>query len=818
MIGKIAIANMKYHRSKNILTGIAIFLTTLLLFIVPTVGYDLISGQHAVINELYPTWHALYRDVSEDTAQRLAAHHLISRWGLRSDVGYMAVEDADIAMIYMDEAGLELYHLELAEGTLPHAENEIVVSKGILEELSQTGEIGDTITVPYQVNRDGGLDYAQEKEFVVSGLLDDTEINKEQRSYSAFVSKTFLENEIPKDQIRYRFLFRIQTADSATTDEIEEAIISLAEQFGISEQSVKTNKDYLSANYVDPAYLPAIVMIMLIIVAAGMITIYSIYYVSMGDRIQEYGKLKAIGATKGQLKRIVLLEGFSVAAIAIPLGLLVGSLSVKYVFLGMFALYQDENAMISILQQLILDGKLQLYHVWIYLLAALVALTTVFFSLLRPMKIASKVSEIEAMRYQDGLAAKKGKKTKKGYTDLTVGRLAGIYLAGNKKKSAITICSMAATGLFFMVVATVLSCADPTEAAKNSIHAQYQISPVIEFLNKEHPELEWAAVQKDNPLTEELKQQILQMDGITDVETYTGTFVTSDAFDGEREWLAGVPESGKEQLEAGIIEGNTTYEELKSGDKVVVDKNLLHWWPKLQVGDVLDVTVEDGDGAHERKLEIAAIGRYPLSFTNYSYLIMAQEGLAAFSDHNLNFYYHIHAEKPYDAEVEAQLKEIAETSGRMRLRVWKDVYEEYQSGMALTSGVCYAFIGILGMICIMNMINTMIHSVHVRKKELGMLQAVGMSDGQLRQMLQIEGLFYTLGTLLIAVGGGSLAGYPVFLWARDNAIFNISNYHYPVQAAIVVIVVLLCVQSILTVILQRATKKESLIDRIRFSE
>ena len=65
---------------------------------------------------------------------------------------------------------------------------------------------------------------------------------------------------------------------------------------------------------------------MLIIVAAGIITIYSIYYVSMGDRVQEYGKIKAIGATKGQLKRIVLLEGFPVAGVAAPLGLAAASL------------------------------------------------------------------------------------------------------------------------------------------------------------------------------------------------------------------------------------------------------------------------------------------------------------------------------------------------------------------------------------------------------------------------------------------------------------------------------------------------------------
>lgn len=72
MVFKIALSNMKYHKSKNILTGIAIFLTTLLLFLVPTMGMDLVNGQKAAVNELYPTWHALFRNVSEDTATKLS--------------------------------------------------------------------------------------------------------------------------------------------------------------------------------------------------------------------------------------------------------------------------------------------------------------------------------------------------------------------------------------------------------------------------------------------------------------------------------------------------------------------------------------------------------------------------------------------------------------------------------------------------------------------------------------------------------------------------------------------------------------------------
>ena len=813
MVAKIALSNMKYHKSKNILTGIAIFLTTLLLFLVPTRGMDLINSQKAAVNELYPTWHALFRNVSEDTVKKLTSHHLVEGYGLRSDLGYMAADEVKIAMMYMDAPAIEMYKLELLEGRLPETENEIVVSRGILEALSLSGGIGDTVTIPYQVYRNGGLDFIQKKDFVICGFLPDTETNKEQKSYTSLVSKALLKEEILSEQIGYRFLFQINTENANDTEKMEVSIKQLAEQFGISEQDYRINEDYLWANYVDPSFIPIMVVIMLIIIMAGIITIYSIYYISMGERVQEFGKIKAIGATTGQLRRIVLLEGFLVAAIAVPLGLLLGTLSAKYVFLCIFKLYQNENMLMSSIQGLIQSGEVQLIVWWIYLLAIGVAMLTVFLSLLRPMSIAAKVSEIEAMRYEGEQTTKK---RRKGYCDITVIRLAMIHLAGNKKKSMMTICSMAITGLFFMVVATVLSCANPREAADNSIMGEYQISPVIESDNKEHPELAWSQVQKNNPLTEELKEEILQIDGVNSVECYPGNYAKADAFDGEREGILGVPESGKELLQNGIIEGNITYEELKGGDKVIIDKNLLHWYPDLKIGDIMDVVIEDGDEKSHKQLEIAAIGDYELGFTSYHYLIMAEEGLRTFSHNNLNMYYRIFADKKYDAEVENELKSIVNINGRIQMETWKSHYDEWNSAMILTRSACYAFLGILGAICIMNMINTMIHSVHVRKKEIGMLQAVGMSDVQLLKMLQFEGLFYTAGTLIVAVGGGSVAGYPVFLWAKDHGMFNIRNYHYPLVATLIMIAVLVLVQIIMVFVIGQSVKKDSLIDRIRF--
>lgn len=185
MTTRVAYCNMRHYKSKNILIGIAIILTTLLLFVIPSIGKDMVEVNFAVINKIYPTWHALYRNVDESTVMKLAAHHDVKTYGLRSDAGYMNLEDATVSMMYMDRTGMELYKVKLKEGQLPQKENDIVVSKGILEALGQNGKIGDTITVPYQILKDDGLDYTKEKDFRICGFLADNESSKEQKQYTS---------------------------------------------------------------------------------------------------------------------------------------------------------------------------------------------------------------------------------------------------------------------------------------------------------------------------------------------------------------------------------------------------------------------------------------------------------------------------------------------------------------------------------------------------------------------------------------------------------------------------------------------------------
>ena len=818
MTTRVAYCNMRHYKSKNILIGIAIILTTLLLFVIPSIGKDMVEVNFAVINKIYPTWHALYRNVDESTVMKLAAHHDVKTYGLRSDAGYMNLEDATVSMMYMDRTGMELYKVKLKEGQLPQKENDIVVSKGILEALGQNGKIGDTITVPYQILKDDGLDYTKEKDFRICGFLADNESSKEQKQYTSLVSEAFLKAEIPVEQVKYRFLLQVNGQKGNTTADYTETIQNIARQFGISEDDMNINKEYLAANYVDPATIPVIVGIMLIVVLAGIITIYSVYYVSMNQRVREFGKLKAIGATKRQLRQIVLREGMGVALFAIPIGLLIGTVAVKVVLLQFVEHPKDSNVLITEAYKVVAKGEVQLYYWWIYLLAIAVTLCTVYLSLMKPMRMAAKVSEIEAMRYQGG--SKRQKSSRKGYQFLNIGRLTKRNLAENKKKSTITIVSMAVTGIFVMMVATVLSCANPMESAKSSIVGQYEISPIVESGNKEHPEYEWAEVQKNNPLNEGLKQQIEELDGVERVDVFTALKVSGGPFEEKigTEFINGVPEEYAEELKKAITEGNVTYEELKSGDKVILDRALLHWYPDIKVGDKLKLNIHDGDNTFQKEIEVAAIGEYGTGLTNYNCLIMAKEGAEKLTINNSSSYFQVIADKDYDEALEASLQAIVDGSGRLQMRTWKNEYDTWENAIQMTRGACYAFIIILAAISIMNLINTMINSVHVRKKELGMMQAIGMSDRQLMKMLQLEGIFYTVGTLIISIGVGSLAGYPLFLYAKRTGMFDISTYHYPVTAAIIIILTLFVIQMLLAIFIAKSVRKDSLIERIRFSE
>lgn len=819
-VTKTAFANLKENKSRNILTGIAIALTTLLIYTVLSFGFGMIKLQREAVNTIYPTFHVMYRNVKEDTVNALRQHADIKEIGKRSDIGQLEADESEVVLIYLDRKGFELNKLKLSEGNYPAAEDEIAVTKGALKALGLTGEVGDFIDIPYQVYEDNGLGVEKKGSFKISGILPDIDPDTKRKIYSLFVSEKFLNKEISTRDIRYRIMIHFNNAAKLPTDDIEEKAKEIAENFGIAEGDTVINTEYLWANYVDPSFNTGIALIVLVVVFAGFITIYSIYYVSTAHKVKEYGKLKAMGATKKQFHQIVFREGMLVSLPAIPAGLLLGINVNSACFKYLMDTINDTTDLSKVMAELVDKGRVSLFNPLIAAAAIGISIFTVIISLVLPMRKAGKISPVEAMRYENQPAGKK--ETRSGYANLSILRLTKANLSRNRKRTIVTVITLGATGILFVVVSTVLSCAKPTEIAKDDILSDFRISIDPENDNKEHPERDWKNIQQNNPLDDSFEKQVLNTVGVKKLNKLESVSIELKdyTYDGEPWYssIIGLGEEFADELEKGQIKGKVFYKELQKGDKIILSKSFLHWHPETKVGDTIKMIIENGSDTIDREFVIAAIGDYSNALTHNSEFVLPSSVIETMCDNNMTYSYEITAdEKMYD-KVKINLKTLIDSQEFLLLDDYKSEVKTWENTMGFMSKAGYVFMIILAGVGIMNLINTMVNSVYTRKRELGIMQAIGLSDRQLIRMLQAEGLFYTAGTLLVSLGVGNLAGYGFYRYAVNNGVMGITKYHYPFIQTIYLIIAVLVIQMALSALISRSFNKQSLIDRVRFSE
>lgn len=254
-INTTAWANLKKNKGRNILTGIAILLTTFLIFTITTLGSGMIRLQFEAANQLYPAYHFMYRSVSEKTAEDLSHHADIAALGLRQDTAEIILENARCHLIYLDKTGIELGKLDLEDGRFPSSGDDMAISEGMLQELGLSAKIGDTVTLSFQPLEASGLGYEQQRTFTICGILPTPEAEDDIAYYSALVSRDFVEETLREPDRLYRTMIRLQNPEDMTTNEILYKAESIARTFSIPEENLSENTAYLVANYIDPAFL-----------------------------------------------------------------------------------------------------------------------------------------------------------------------------------------------------------------------------------------------------------------------------------------------------------------------------------------------------------------------------------------------------------------------------------------------------------------------------------------------------------------------------------------------------------------------------------
>ncbi|HBF4425935.1 TPA: ABC transporter permease [Clostridioides difficile] len=790
---KIAKSNLKQNKSKSILIIITIILSTLMLSSIGIYIVDAGAYQKENTIKYSGNYQGILANVDEKQADILSNHADVELTGEMNGVGVEKLEDdSNISLAYMNEDALKLNSFEFIKGKLPSKENEIVLDSGALKALGyKNKDLGEKIKISYD---DYKSDKKIEKEFIISGILKTSEISEAGKYYYAIISESYMRNTRDMSQEDFNIYVKFNDKSNLSIEQAKEKLDKIANDIGLDTINTAVNENYINALKPDMETIMGGVFVGLVIVLSSILVIYNIFYISIVTKVQEFGKLRAIGATKKQIKNIVFKEGFILAGIAIPIGIILG-----YV-------------LANIIIKSFMDIDVKSSRLPVILSVVVISFISVVLSLLKPMKVASKVSIVDAVRYTGNKISNKSKR--KGYKNINLKRLSHANLERNKKRTYMTLASLILSGTIFITVSTALESFDAEKMARE--HFPYDIEVRLsgyEMNSDKNPKDNLNILQMDNPLSKDFFNQIKNMEGIKRIESARSVKIGMEDYDVEFKYdlLQSINENDVKSLNKNIIDGKINLERLQTGDEIVITHVDTAKEMGVKAGDKIRLTLYDGDKKIKKEFKVQAIAMGVPSFGIGKDFI--DRTLKYDSTSSLGIY----TEEGKYQEIKDSIKKIAKNNGFLETDFIDSRIESNKATISFIKIMGYTLTGIIGVIGFMNLVNTMITSIVTRKKELGMLQAIGLTNKQLVKMLNSEAMYYTSGMMIGSILFGGILGYIAVIFLKKTGL-SYTTYSLPIVPILLMIVCILIAQFITTYLIGRSFNKESLIDRVRYSE
>ncbi|HFL2414037.1 ABC transporter permease [Clostridioides difficile] len=790
---KIAKSNLKQNKSKSILIIITIILSTLMLSSIGIYIVDAGAYQKENTIKYSGNYQGILANVDEKQADILSNHADVELTGEMNGVGVEKLEDdSNISLAYMNEDALKLNSFEFIKGKLPSKENEIVLDSGALKALGyKNKDLGEKIKISYD---DYKSDKKIEKEFIISGILKTSEISEAGKYYYAIISESYMRNTRDMSQEDFNIYVKFNDKSNLSIEQAKEKLDKIANDIGLDTINTAVNENYINALKPDMETIMGGVFVGLVIVLSSILVIYNIFYISIVTKVQEFGKLRAIGATKKQIKNIVFKEGFILAGIAIPIGIILG-----YV-------------LANIIIKSFMDIDVKSSRLPVILSVVVISFISVVLSLLKPMKVASKVSIVDAVRYTGNKISNKSKR--KGYKNINLKRLSHANLERNKKRTYMTLASLILSGTIFITVSTALESFDAEKMARE--HFPYDIEVRLsgyEMNSDKNPKNNLNILQMNNPLSKDFFNQIKNMEGIKRIESARSVKIGMEDYDVEFKYdlLQSINENDVKSLNKNIIDGKINLERLQTGDEIVITHVDTAKEMGVKAGDKIRLTLYDGDKKIKKEFKVQAIAMGVPSFGIGKDFI--DRTLKYDSTSSLGIY----TEEGKYQEIKDSIKKIAKNNGFLETDFIDSRIESNKATISFIKIMGYTLTGIIGVIGFMNLVNTMITSIVTRKKELGMLQAIGLTNKQLVKMLNSEAMYYTSGMMIGSILFGGILGYIAVIFLKKTGL-SYATYSLPIVPILLMIVCILIAQFITTYLIGRSFNKESLIDRVRYSE
>lgn len=529
---KVTLQSLKKNRTRTIVTIIGIMLSAAMICAVTTF---VSSIQNYILNyTIYKAgdWHGAVYDAAWGDYQSISTDKEVAAATYGQLLGYAKVDSKNEFKPYIYVIGgaqdnyFDMMPIHLITGSLPKDGTEILIPQHLSSNGGLTYRVGDTITLELG-------------ERILDG--DSLGQNSPCYTYDSSKKRDVLTDEIieVRETRTYRVVgiyerpsFEGWTAPGYTAITIADGELAGSERFYVyfkmnhpadvydfmrgMDLGGTQNRDVLLYSGVSRYDSFTTMILSLAIIVIGLIIfgsvslIYNAFSISVSERTKQFGLLSSVGATKKQLKKMVLFEALVVSVVGIPLGIVVGigGISVTLLLIG--------NKFASILGGTYIPMRVCVSWQAV-VIAAVIALITVLISAWIPSKRATKVSAVEAIRQHTDVKAKSKPVRTAGLTYKLFGLsgvLASKYYKRSRKKYRATVISL------FMSIVLFVSASAFTDYLMESVAGGY--APAAYDL--------WYMVREDD-MQEKTPEDILEL-FMSDSHVTEGAYIRAGFFDG----------------------------------------------------------------------------------------------------------------------------------------------------------------------------------------------------------------------------------------------------------------------------------------------
>ena len=717
--------------------------------------------------------YATFVQLTEEKAQILENDSRLSYTGRFVPLGDQKLNDQlslDLAEYWDGGIAARPTYSRLVEGRLPEAPMELALPEDALQFLGFNGKIGDPISLSLSKALRHGIvvdacDYTAE--FTLTGITESNFLGYTGGHILGLAGQGTAEAVLPPEYLYYSMDIRTKNPKNfqAVMDDLCERLeiheldtlynIPLLNALGISYRSEAADSE-LSMDDAGFSWLMfvGVLVVALILLAAGLV-VYNILKIAVSGRIGQYGTLRAIGAEKGQLYRVVATEILLLCMAGIPAGLLLGCLSAKGILTAALNQLSPEMFLAGSREQLqaLIDANSN--GKWGYLLvSAFVTLAFTFLAAAPAARFAARVSPVTAMTGTRGQVKRKKRKTKKIRNFERY--YARLNLSRSKGRTAVTVLSLVMSITVFITLQSFLSLLGVSGSLSEhlgdySIVNQYEgISPEEKKALELEENADYVAAQQFSLY--ELDEQNRPIGIDTDIVLGVGESFQIFGFNDcwmDYEFASRLTKEQLDMLKAGegcvvrnpipmeidgVSFGTTHVEE---GSTVTVSGKKL---PVLLSMSGYDGYFSVGNNGFINGVQVLVSDRIYFGLTGTDTYAELCPGLKDGADRTA---------------FNQVLEELGQRIPGTVTVSYEQTDRQYEESEAQIRFLAWGLILFIGLIGILNIINTVYTNIHTRTMEIGIQRAVGMSVGSLFRVFLWEGFYYGRNAAVI----GSIAGY-----------------------------------------------------------